>query len=65
MSLAILRFNDLEEYGLHTKLIGMGSADPNRFFGAINTYDLENATPSDYLREKKELESSINYFGKR
>ena len=59
------KFGNLDEYLLHTKLIGMGHDDPNRYLSALCTYDLENATPSEYLRTKKELEASMNVFGSR
>ena len=59
------KFGNLDEYLLHTKLIGMGDGNPDKYKHALHTYDLANAKPSQYLREKLELDQSIDVFAKR
>lgn len=59
------KFGNLDEYILHTKLIGMGDEKPEQYIHALNTYDLANATPSEYLRQRKEMDEALNVYGVR
>jgi 5'-3' exonuclease len=48
------KFGNLDEYHLHCKLIGVGMENLNAALPYINTFDLESAVPSEYIRPNQE-----------
>ncbi len=48
------KFGNLNEYHLHCKLIGVGMETLDAALPFINTFDLESAVPSEYIRPNQE-----------